>query len=397
VRALALGLTAFLTAANVWTWILTGSFFIGGYADFRAFYATAYMVRTGRAADIYDYEAQRRYQDQLVTPKPSALPFIHPAFEALLYVPLSVLPYRAAYIAFLVLNLGVVVLTFWMMRPHLAALAAVYWWLPIALFSSFLPLGAALIQGQDSILLLGVFAATAVAVMANRPFAAGLFLGCGIFKFQLILPAALLFLLWRRWRFTAGVLCSSSLAVAVSVFLVGIGPSLMYGELLLSISSRLQNAAEQFKYAIPPEMMPNLRGLLFGLHIHSPIWGLVLSAVVLGVCTILGRKQSMLDQLLVAILASSLVSYHFLIHDMSILLIPIGITLNRHLPAEGSGDKKGRLLARTAALMFVAPLCFSYAPDHFYLVALPVLALLFALLAFGLRNGELSSAVTGEP
>lgn len=155
VRALALGLTAFLTAANVWTWILTGSFFIGGYADFRAFYVTGYMVRIGHAAEIYDYEAQRRYQDQLVTPKPSALPFIHPAYEAILYVPLSVLPYRTAYLAFLALNLAVIVLAFWMMRPHLAAFAEVYWWFPIAMFSSFLPLGAALIQGQDSILLLG--------------------------------------------------------------------------------------------------------------------------------------------------------------------------------------------------------------------------------------------------
>lgn len=144
-------------------------------------------------------------------------------------------------------------------------------------------------------------------------------------------------------------------------------------------------------------MMPNLRGLLFGLHIQSLIWSVALSAIVLGVCAILCRKQSMLDQLLVAILVSSLASYHFLIHDMSILLIPIAIILNRYLPAEATGDRKGRVLVRTAALMFIAPMCFSYAPEHFYLVALAVLAWLFALLAFGFRSGEFSSAVEGEP
>ena len=144
-------------------------------------------------------------------------------------------------------------------------------------------------------------------------------------------------------------------------------------------------------------MMPNLRGLLFGLHIQSLIWNLILSAIVLGICIIVCRKQSMLDQLLVAILASSLVSYHFLIHDMSILLIPIAITLNRYLPAEASGDKKGRVLVCTAALMFVAPICFSYAPNRFYLVALLVLTFLLALLTFRVRDGGFSSAIAGEP
>jgi hypothetical protein len=41
-------------------------------------------------------------------------------------------------------------------------------------------------------------------------------------------------------------------------------------------------------------------------------------------------------------------------------------------------------------LMFLAPMCFSYAPSHFYVVAVPALALLFALVNAGrLEEGGL--------
>ncbi|HEV2729859.1 MAG TPA: hypothetical protein VGV15_07490, partial [Terriglobales bacterium] len=80
------------------------------------------------------------------------------------------------------------------------------------------------------------------------------------------------------------------------------------------------------------------------------------------------------------IAASMLVSYHLLIHDLSVLLIPIALTLNRFIEAEATGDRDGRILARAGALMFVAPVCESFIPDHFYVVALPLCVFLFTLV-----------------
>ena len=94
-----------------------------------------------------------------------------------------------------------------------------------------------------------------------------------------------------------------------------------------------------------------------------------------------------------AITASSVVSYYLLIHDLSVLLIPIVVTLNRFIGAETTGDRMGRLIARAAALLFVAPVCFSYIPDHFYLVAAPLLLFLVAVMAAS-RRGALAAPAT---
>src|SRR5215471_8618436 len=59
VRALALGLPAYLIGVHLWTWVFTVPIFLGGRSDFRQLYAAGYMVRSGHAHELYDYEAQR--------------------------------------------------------------------------------------------------------------------------------------------------------------------------------------------------------------------------------------------------------------------------------------------------------------------------------------------------
>src|SRR5260370_10802523 len=103
-RACALGIPAYLVGVHLWTWVFTVSVFLGGGADFRQLYAAGYMVRTGHANELYDYDAQKYFQDKLVSPAQIALPFVRPAYQALVFDPLSRLTYRKAYFAFLVIN-----------------------------------------------------------------------------------------------------------------------------------------------------------------------------------------------------------------------------------------------------------------------------------------------------
>jgi hypothetical protein len=81
--------------------------FPSGYAermDFRQLYAGAYLLRTD-AAHLYDYERQKQTQDSVISPAEGLLPVIRPAYEALLFVPLSYLSYRVAYLVFVCCNL----------------------------------------------------------------------------------------------------------------------------------------------------------------------------------------------------------------------------------------------------------------------------------------------------
>src|SRR5207247_2793657 len=117
------------------------------------------------------------------------------------------LPFKMAYISFLFFNVALLWVSFRLLRPRLAALAGVWPWLPGAIFISFLPISAALMQGQDSIVLLTLLAGASVLLDQKRDLPAGALVALGLAKFQICLPIALLFLAWRRWRFCLGLLC----------------------------------------------------------------------------------------------------------------------------------------------------------------------------------------------
>src|SRR5260370_19644736 len=107
VRACVLGIPAYLIGVHLWTWVFTVSVFLGGRADFRQLYAAAYMVRTGHANELYDYDAQKYFQDRIVSPAQVRLPLMLPAYQALVLAPISRLPYREAYLAALAIKLPI--------------------------------------------------------------------------------------------------------------------------------------------------------------------------------------------------------------------------------------------------------------------------------------------------
>src|SRR6185437_15949690 len=144
------------------------------------------------------------FQDVLVGSNDRALPFIRPAYQALLFVPFSLLPYRTSYLAFLAVNLVLLAIAFWILRPHMSHLMRVWRFLPVFLFLVFYPISLAIMQGQDSILLLLLLAAALAALEGGQELRAGVLVGLGLFKMQVVIPIALLFLLWRRWRLFAG-------------------------------------------------------------------------------------------------------------------------------------------------------------------------------------------------
>ena len=355
-----------------------------GHADFRSFYNAGYMVRTGEARALYDYETEKVYQDRLISREDLAMPFIHPAYEALLFVPLSLLPYRAAYFAFLTVNLALLAICYRLLRPDMQNLARVWPGLPAAMFL-FLPVTGALMKGQDSVLLLTLLAAAIVCLGEGREFSAGTLTALGLFRFQIVLPIAILFLLWRRWRFSAGFAVAAAVLAAISVGIVGFAQTESYTRSLLSISGS-GSTADLVRYGQPDWQMANLRGLIVGLAgSHLSILSirrviLLVSATVLLLVAELTPGGKSADPLLIAITTSAAVSYHFLFHDLSVLLIPIIFALNRCVTAEATGDTAGRLVARTAAVMFVAPIMISFVPGLFYLVALPLCALLLVLI-----------------
>src|SRR5438876_2331992 len=219
VKALALGIPAILLGFQLAGWIGFLQVIADGHPDFRQLYTAGYMVRTGHARHLYDYNAQKSFQDALISREQIALPFNHLAYEGLLLAPFSLLPFRMAYLAFVGFNITLLWTSFCLARSRLAGLAEVWQWLPLAMFVCFLPIAAALMQGQDSIVLLTLFTAALVSLDQGRELRAGALVALGLIKFQICLPIVLLFLAWRRWRFCIGFALSGALVGAASLWM----------------------------------------------------------------------------------------------------------------------------------------------------------------------------------
>jgi hypothetical protein len=391
VRACALGISAYLIGIHLWTWVFNVRYFLAGRADFRAMYVAGYLVRIGQRHRLYDFGLQARLQDSIAGPSDTPLPFNHLSYESLLFAPLSLFTYRTAYLMFLILNLCLLGICFGMLRSWTRNLSEIYPWFPVALFAAYLPIAAALIQGQDSIILLTIFAGSFLLVERNQDGLAGVLLGLTIFKFQLALPIALIFLLWKNWGLLSGFIVTSTLVLFGSVWLVGPAGMRTYIHLLLTMSNTTR--PEYLRNVASPNQMPNLRGLMFGLASQRIPASLVqiitvtLSAAVL----FWGISRSGLRRGLVGFLAAitiaTLVSYHLNIHDLSVMFVPILCVLDRFVQSEANGQVMDKWLARSAALAFCAPVAESFFPEHLYLASVPIFIFLAILLGHPVANG----------
>lgn len=375
-----------------------------GYIDYRTFYTAGRMVISGQSRLLYDYATEQRLQSAWVTPNVHALPFMSPPYAAVLFAPLSWPGFRISYLIFFSLNLLFAGLAIKVMGPRLSSLSARWAPAPILLFLSFLPLGIAVMFGQLSVLLLLIYCACFTALEGQRPFLAGLVLSAALVKFQIALPVALLFLVWRRWRFVAGFLSGAFPLAIVSIYWTGWNVFTAYFHSLFEMSREISKAAAQFRYAIFPAQMPNLFGLFHSISGETR-WATMLTVACSMV--VLGWAMTQRPSLPLALLAGLLVSYHLYIYDLTLLLLPISVFVNRQCAAPrwrsasqalDSGPFR-RAEWRTTGAIYAAA-CLLIAPVARLLIAWNVIYLLvvpIAVLFVGLEDiGVIHCAESGE-
>jgi hypothetical protein len=349
---------------------------VNGGAVFRRFYTAGYMVRAGQGHNLYDYSTNGRFQNELVSRDDMKEVFDSPAYEALLFVPLSLLSYRVAYIAFFAVNLALLGLSIRALRPFLVKLEEVWQWLPASVFVCFFPVALALIQGQDSIVLLSLMLASAVSFYHGRDVNAGVFLGLTLFKFEFALPIALLFLLWRKWRIVASFSVTSATVLLISLSLAGVAGLRACTHGLL-FSSPKSFAGDGLNIGSPASTMPNLRCLFHALTGANISLGKVEAVAAGGSILLLAWAATRTENYALAILVALLISTHGTVYDAVLLVIPIAMVLDARL-AVTTGTL--RLWSRNiTSLLFVAPAAFFLAGSSYCPLALLMLGLLMPL------------------
>lgn len=315
-----------------------------GSADFSAFYSAVRMVRSGQGPQLFDIAAQGRMQSALypnVTTRSGTLIYDHPPFEALLYLPLAFVSYPTAYIVWLVFSTMLLLFTLRLLWPYMAELKAVWAPLPVLVFLGFFPVFVDLLQGQDSLLLLLIFVLVFVSLKEKQEFKAGCFLAIALFKFQYAIPFLVPFVIWRRWKIAGGFAISSALLFLLSLPITGFRGTLSYAVFLSNLVKGLSSHTVQSALGILSNTMPNIRG---GVEMMAPSFVphgfqkplIVLLSAIAVLWAVrqwpLGRALSGMNFDLgfsLALVVSILVSYHLQLHDLSLLLIPFVLVLNR--------------------------------------------------------------------
>jgi hypothetical protein len=341
--------------------------------DFRMLYTASYMLRIGHGTELYDYEETRKFQNELVSASEQALPFDHLAYESILYVPFSYFSYHTAYFLFFVINAMLIILSFRLLQPHLKPLESVWLYLPVAMFVCFLPVTMALVEGQDSIILLTIMILAALELERGADIMAGILLGLASFKFQYVLPIVAIFLFWRRWRFVGGFALSALMLLGVSVGLTGVSGFTSYIHMLSHLSSRF-SVENGMKLGIRPELMPNIRGLVYAMmsenhpQLTNPVT-FVLSASIFG--SAIAKRPS----LPLALTAAALVSYHETISDATLLLLPISFMATwaaSSIYCMIDVSRRSIFTAALCAVVIIGPSLLLLAGVRFYLLAIPV-------------------------
>lgn len=308
-----------------------------GMPDFTTFYTAGKILQRGDAAHLYDARVQRAIQQEFVptsvSKRGTMLPYIHPPFEALLFMPLAGFSYAIAYLIWLAINFALLFsIPYWLFHffPALNAMPRYLWFLAVF---GFFPIFRALQQGQDTVLLLVLYCAAYAAMRQGNDVRAGGLLGLGLMKFHLVLPFAAALIFSHRRRFFAGFLPVVFIVGAISVGLTGASGMLAYPKFVWEMEHSKSYAWVNLSNTL------NLRGLLYETLPAGGRWQsitlAVLSVAVLGAASWLwrqtddlcpGKKRVCSDfdlAFAVLVIATVLVSYHTFVHDWTILLLPI--------------------------------------------------------------------------
>jgi alpha-1,2-mannosyltransferase len=368
-----------------------------GLPDFSIFYTAGLILRRGEPARMYDdslqYQVQQEFAPALVMASGRPLPYNHPPFEAPLYLPFALLPYFTAYLLWGALNFVLLVAIGYLLRPHLVPLSSWLPWWPWIAGIAFFPVADTLSLGQDSILLLLAYALVFVCLISGNDAWAGVFLGLGLFKFQLVLPFVFILLLRRKWRFVAGFAVSGAGLTLLSAAIVGWRTLLSYPVYVWQVNRHGRAGV------IVTNDMPDLRGLIAGLPGHISPAGLDAVTAVLSLVLLIwaafrwkisGPRQApgWIAGFAIAVTAAFLSGYHAYIQDMSILLLPILLMSDSLL--HGRGEKRrSAAVAACMAVLFFSPLYLILALryPHRNLFALVVLGFAAAIAWWSVSPG----------
>jgi hypothetical protein len=232
--------------------------------DFLGFYTASYFARHGQLDRLYDPAALAQFQETIAPENSYVIPFSRPRFYAQVLSPLSLLPYRTAFAAWVSCQ-AALLLGCW------AWFAARFGPDALIMAAFFFPAGIGIAHGQDAVVLLVLAIASYAAFEGKNQALAGMLIGCMLFKFHLILLLPVAMLVQRRWKMLQGFALAAASLAAVELWIGGGSGIADYAHFLMRRDIPGLNPGEQ--------MMVNIHSLLINLGMDTAGGRLTLSLI----------------------------------------------------------------------------------------------------------------------
>ncbi len=286
--------------------------------DYLQFYAAGVTLRDGHSPELYNFEYQSKLEQSIAGPGLLSFhAFLTPPFLAWMYEPLAYLPYIWSFIAWSLLGLLLVWMSIRLLafaQPGKGYLWALTWF----------PIFAAISFGQNSLLSLFLFSLTFWLWKKDKYFVAGLASSLLLFKPQMVLGVALLWLLeWRSsWKSLLGMAAGGATLAGLCFWLLP-DASLAYVGIVRDFLPTMI-----YQDQFPLWHMQSLRGFWALLIPGNAGWveslSLILSAAGIAAYVYFWRAQRGNKSVLYAgaICLTIWITPHAMIYDWSILLIP---------------------------------------------------------------------------
>lgn len=329
-----------------------------GDPDFTVFYTAAKMLREGRGAQLYDAHAQQAVQQEFTTDsdiRQGPLPYIHPPFEALLFLPLTFLPYRDAFVVWDFLNLGMLCGVAVLLRRPLVSLRDVPAWEFVVGSVAFFPVFANFLQGQDAILLLLLFVLGFRALDRDAKLMAGCWFGIGIFKYNFTIPLVVILALWTGRRLAYGFAVVGGVAVLLSFGIVGWHEALQYPAYTWRVTSIPGHG--QTPYGLNASLLGLMTGWPLLQCVVGPLRWIALASSAGLLTAVVHMRDAATDRrflrldIVCALITAILVSYNANAHDLSLLVLPLAMLADYCLVEPGWSSAKIRLVVPVAPLL----------------------------------------------
>jgi hypothetical protein len=320
--------------------------------DFLHFYTLGTLAVEHRGRDLYDMNSQAALAARRV-PDAAGIRYLplYPPQVSIFFAPLAYLSYGwalAVWWMFSGLVYGICCYGVWRMCPQLRAPGGT-----VALLAAAFPAFFHLIAwGQTSAIALAVFTLAFFLLRERREFLAGLVVGCLIFKPQLGLAVAVVFVAVGAWKVVAGALLSAGTQLSAGVLYYGVEPLRVWVRMLSNVRT----------------VIPLLEPRPYQTHCLRTFWSMMVpweslssalygmsAVIVLGVTIGAWRRASPLALRYSALLlATVLVAPHLTVYDL-VILVPALLLLVDWLltqPLAPNTRRMGTLLY----LVYILPL-----------------------------------------